>query len=211
MTSRIAGAARSARGHGAGLPAAAREVGAGGIGGKVALIRIRDHAPPTSTCSLAYQGRWQRVGHWCGFGRSPRRHRPRAPMITGARGGIAERLDAGLVAAGEDLVWNCRNLGVRTPHASRQTALILVTGRVYANPSVPLPRWAVITRTAGKRGDARSRTDASWASWASCAPNCVRDAGTDARNALQHSPTHKTLPGYPQGDQPPMGADAVVS
>jgi hypothetical protein len=55
--------------------------------------------------------------------------------IKWARGGIAELLDAGLVMAGEELVWNRPNLGVRhTARIRADGALILADGRVFANP-----------------------------------------------------------------------------
>jgi hypothetical protein len=57
------------------------------------------------------------------------------PPIKWARSVIAELLDAGLVTAGEELVWNRPYLGVRhTAHIRADGALILADGRVYANP-----------------------------------------------------------------------------
>jgi hypothetical protein len=58
------------------------------------------------------------------------------PLIECARGGIAELLDAGLVKAGDELVWDRRNLGVR--HTARirvDGSLVLTDGRVCTNPS----------------------------------------------------------------------------
>lgn len=121
----------------------------------------RDHATDVEML-LAYQGRWQRVGQWHGLDEGwPNLVAPTAaavmglhgdateaaiwsetpppstspPLIKWARGGIAELLDAGLVTAGEELVWNRRNLGVR--HTARirvDGTLILADGRVFANP-----------------------------------------------------------------------------
>src|SRR5207302_9858623 len=105
---------------------------------------------------------WQRVGQWCGVDdRWPRIVAPTAavmglhcdaseaiarfeaapppmspPPIKWARGGVAELLDAGLVKAGEELVWNRRNVGGRhTARIRADGALVLADGRVYANPS----------------------------------------------------------------------------
>ncbi|WP_232376418.1 restriction system modified-DNA reader domain-containing protein [Amycolatopsis aidingensis] len=112
---------------------------------------------------LAYQGRWQRVGRWCGLDDHwPRLVAPTAAAVMGlhcdlsetsvrfetasppissppikwARGGVAELLNAGLVTAGEELVWDRRNLGVRhTARIRADGALVLADGRVYANPT----------------------------------------------------------------------------
>ena len=122
----------------------------------------RDHATDVEML-LAHRRRWQRVGQWRGLDDSwPSLVAPTAaavmglhgdaaeaaiwsqtpppstsaPLITRARGGIAELLEAGVVMAGEEVVWNRRNLGVR--HTARIRAdgtLILPDGRVYANPS----------------------------------------------------------------------------
>jgi hypothetical protein len=122
----------------------------------------RDHAADVEML-LAYQGRWQRVGHWCGVDdRWPRLVAPTAaavmglhcdlsetsvrfetvpppissPPITWAQGGVAELLDAGLVTAGDELVWDRRRLCVR--HTARiriDGALVLADGRAYANPT----------------------------------------------------------------------------
>jgi hypothetical protein len=121
----------------------------------------RDHAADVEVL-LAYQGRWQRVGQWCGvddgwpslvaptaaavmglhgdaagaaiWSETPSPSTP-PPLIKWARGGIAELLDAGLIKAGEELVWNRPYLGVL--HAARiraDGALILADGRVYGSP-----------------------------------------------------------------------------
>ncbi|MEC3974951.1 hypothetical protein [Amycolatopsis sp. H20-H5] len=122
----------------------------------------RDHATDVEML-LAYQGRWQRVGQWQGLDDSwPSVVAPTAaavmglhgdaceaaiwsetpppltspPLIKWARGGIADLLDAGVVTAGEELVWDRRNVGVR--HTARiriDGSLVLADGRVYANPS----------------------------------------------------------------------------
>lgn len=122
----------------------------------------RDHAADVDML-LAYHGRWQRVGQWygvddrwpcivaptaaavmglhCHLGeaivRSEAAPPPIAPApLTWARGGVAELLDAGLVAVGDELVWIRRNLGVR--HTARirvDGALVLADGRAYGNPS----------------------------------------------------------------------------
>ncbi|WP_285488555.1 hypothetical protein [Amycolatopsis taiwanensis] len=113
---------------------------------------------------LAYQGRWQCVGRWCGVDdRWPHIVALTAaavmglhgalreaaeicdatqppispPPITGARAGVAELLDAGLVKAGEELLfWNCGDLGVRhTARIRADGALVLADGRVYPNPA----------------------------------------------------------------------------
>jgi len=122
----------------------------------------RDHATDVEML-LAHHGRWQRVDHWCGVDdRWPRVVAPTAaavmglhadateaavgsptpppsispPLVRGARGGVAELLDAGVVTAGEELVWDRRNLGVRhTVHIRADGSLVLADGRVYANPS----------------------------------------------------------------------------
>lgn len=121
----------------------------------------RDHAVDVEML-LAYQGRWQRVGQWRGLDdRWPSVVAPTAATVMGlhcdateaaiwsetpspsttpllikwARGGIAELLDAGLVTAGEELVWNRRYLGVRhTARIQSDGTLVLADGRVYANP-----------------------------------------------------------------------------
>jgi hypothetical protein len=57
------------------------------------------------------------------------------PLIKWARGGVAELLDAGLVTAGEELVWNRPSLGVRhTVRIRGDGVLVLADGRVYASP-----------------------------------------------------------------------------
>jgi hypothetical protein len=110
---------------------------------------------------LASDGRWQRVGLWRGADEQwPRVVAPTAaavmglhsdatealarrdatppmkPMLRWARGGLGELLDAGLVTAGDELVWDRRNLGVRhTARVRDDGTLILADGRVYANPS----------------------------------------------------------------------------
>lgn len=110
---------------------------------------------------LAYRGHWQRVGQWRGIDDGWPVMAPTAaavmglhgdateaaiwsetpppstspPLIKWARGGIAELLDAGLVTAGEELVWNRRNLGVRhTARVRVDGTLIIADGRVFANP-----------------------------------------------------------------------------
>ncbi|MFD8497298.1 hypothetical protein [Amycolatopsis sp. NPDC059657] len=111
---------------------------------------------------LAYQGRWHRIGQWHGIGRSwPSVVAPTAaavmglhsdateavmrpdtaspptspPLIRWARSAIAELLAAGLVTAGDELVWNRRILGVRhTARIRADGALILADGRTFANP-----------------------------------------------------------------------------
>lgn len=120
----------------------------------------RDHATDVEML-LAYQGRWQRVGQWRGIDSSwPNIVAPTAaavmglhcdatrtaiqsetppplppPVIMWARGGIAEMLEAGLMTAGEELVWDRPRLGVRhTVHVRVDGTLILDDGRVYANP-----------------------------------------------------------------------------
>jgi RAMA domain-containing protein len=142
---------------------------------------------------LAYQGRWQRVGQWRGVDEQwPRVVAPTAaavmglhgdatealarrdatpppmkPMLRWARGGIGELLDAGLVTAGDELVWNRRNLGVR--HTARVRAdgtLVLADGQVYANPSGATTTlggnhqngWSAFRRTSDGRtlGDLRT-------------------------------------------------------
>jgi hypothetical protein len=122
----------------------------------------RDHATDVEML-LAHRGRWQRVGQWRGIDDGwpsliartaaavmglysdvteaaiwsvtpPTSTSP--PLIKRTRGGIAELLDAGLVTAGEELVWNRRNLGVRhTARVRVDGTLILADGRVYAHPS----------------------------------------------------------------------------
>jgi hypothetical protein len=147
---------------------------------------------------LAYQGCWQRIGLWCGVDdRWPRlvaptaasvmglhsdaaealAHRdatppPMKPMLRWARGGIAELLDAGLVTAGKEVVWDRRNLGGQ--HIARIRAdgtLILEDGRVYANLSGAITAlggyhqngWSAFRRTSDGRtlgdlrGDLRAR------------------------------------------------------
>ena len=119
----------------------------------------RDHATDVEML-LAHRGRWQRVGQWRGLDDSwpslvaptaaavmalhgdateaaiwSQTPPPSPPLIKWARGAIAELLDAGLVTAGEELVWNRRNLGVR--HTARirvDGTLILADGRVFATP-----------------------------------------------------------------------------
>jgi hypothetical protein len=122
----------------------------------------RDHATDVEML-LAYRGRWQRVGQWRGADDSwPSLVAPTAAAVMGLHGdtaeaviwletptpstslppikwarggGIAELLDAGLVTAGEELVWNRPNLGVRhTARIRADGALILADGRVFANP-----------------------------------------------------------------------------
>ena len=123
----------------------------------------RDHATDVEML-LAYQGRWQRVGQWNGIDdRWPGIVAPTVaavmglhgdateatvvwsetpppstspPLIKRARGGVAELLDAGLVTAGEELVWNRPRLGARHTASIRgDGTLILADGRVYANPT----------------------------------------------------------------------------
>lgn len=122
----------------------------------------RDHAVDVEML-LAHHGRWRRVGQWCGVDdRWPCIIAPTAATVMGlhcdlseatvrfeatpppiapppikwARGGVVELLDAGLLAVGDELVWNRRNLGVRhTARIRADGALVLVDGRVYANPS----------------------------------------------------------------------------
>jgi hypothetical protein len=122
----------------------------------------RDHAADVEML-LAHHRRWQRVGHWCGVDdRWPRIVAPTAAAVMGlhsdlseavlrfdaaprtispvpitwARGGLGELLDAGLVAAGDELVWTRRNLGARhTARVRVDGALVLADGRAYANPS----------------------------------------------------------------------------
>jgi hypothetical protein len=143
---------------------------------------------------LAYQGQWQRVGQWCGLDdRWPRVIAPTAAAVMGlhvdateatarweatppstpppirwARGGIAELLDAGLVTAGEEWVWNRRNTGVR--HTARirvDGALVLADGRVYANPSGATTAlggnhqngWSTFRRTSDGRTLGELRTE----------------------------------------------------
>jgi hypothetical protein len=57
------------------------------------------------------------------------------PLIKRAHGGVAELLDAGLVTAGEELVWNRPSLGARhTVRIRGDGVLVLADGRVYASP-----------------------------------------------------------------------------
>lgn len=143
---------------------------------------------------LAYQGHWHRIGQWRGIGKSwPSIVAPTAaavmglhgdateaalraqtappptspPLIRWARGGIAELLAAGLVTAGEELVWNRRVFGVRhTARIRADGALILADGRTFANPcgaAAALCRsfqngWNVFRRTSDGRtlGDLRA-------------------------------------------------------
>jgi len=121
----------------------------------------RDHAADVEML-LAYRGSWRRVGQWFGIDDGwPGVVDPAAavtglhgdateaaiwsetppsstssPLIKWARGGIAELLDTGLVTAGEEVVWNRRNLGVRyTARIRVDGTLVLTDGRVFANPS----------------------------------------------------------------------------
>jgi RAMA domain-containing protein len=142
---------------------------------------------------LAYEGRWQPVGQWRGVDeRWPRVVAPTAaavmglhsdatealarrdatpppmkPMLRWARGGIGELLDAGLVTAGDELVWNRRNLGVaHTARIRADGTLVLADGRVYANPSGATTAlggnhqngWSAFRRTSDGRtlGDLRT-------------------------------------------------------
>lgn len=121
----------------------------------------REHAADIEML-LACDGRWQSVGHWCGVDdRWPRIVAPTAAAVMGMhcdlseagvrleapppspkpqgnfrRGGVSDLLDAGLVTAGDELVWNRGHLGVRhTARIRADGALVLADGRVYANPS----------------------------------------------------------------------------
>lgn len=110
---------------------------------------------------LAYNGQWRRVGYWRGIdNRWPDVIAPTAdvamrlyrdltetdeweptppptgtrPRMKWARGGIGELLDAGLVTAGDELIWHCRHHGIRhTATILSDGALVLADGRVYAN------------------------------------------------------------------------------
>jgi hypothetical protein len=99
------------------------------------------------------------------------------PLIKWARGGIVELLDAGLVTAGEELVWNRRNLGVRHTACVRvDGTLILADGRVFANPC---------GATAALGGNHQNGWNAfggppMGAHWAICERNSAR--GTESRH-----------------------------
>ncbi|MFF0147035.1 hypothetical protein ATK36_5352 [Amycolatopsis sulphurea] len=120
----------------------------------------RDHTTDVEML-LAHQGQWQRVGQWRGLDDGwPNLVAPTAAAVMRlhgddtdatiasettpppttppkwARGSIAELLDAGLVTAGEELVWNRPSLGIR--HTARiriDGTLVLADGRVLGNPS----------------------------------------------------------------------------
>lgn len=107
----------------------------------------RDHAVDVEML-LAYHGRWQRVGHWRGVDDHwPRLVAPTAaltmalhtaaaeaviphdatpvttaPSMGPSYGGVSELLDAGLVSAGEELVWHrpSPRCPPHRPHPSRR-------------------------------------------------------------------------------------------
>ncbi|WP_245617542.1 hypothetical protein [Amycolatopsis taiwanensis] len=142
---------------------------ADGLYGGDLVVRLTNPAGPTYPLPynhvadvemlLAFHGRWQCVGRWCGVDdRWPHIVAPAAAAVMGLHGvlreatvscnrpqppitwtsaGVAELLDAGLVKVGEELLfWNQRNLGIR--HSARiraDGALVLTDGQVYANPS----------------------------------------------------------------------------
>ncbi|EWM12022.1 hypothetical protein KUTG_02326 [Kutzneria sp. 744] len=112
---------------------------------------------------LAHHGRWQRVGQWFGVDDSwpdivaptaaavMRLHCDLSESVAGfeaasppvfpspmkwSRGGVIELLDAGMVTAGDEVVWHRRNLGVcHTARIRADGALVVADGRAYANPS----------------------------------------------------------------------------
>lgn len=121
----------------------------------------RDHTVDVEML-LAYHGRWQQVGQWCGVDDHwpqliaptaaaimglhtaaaeaviPRKATPSttAPPMPSAYGGVSDLLEAGLVNAGEELVWYRRTHGVRhTACIGSDGTLILADGRVCANPT----------------------------------------------------------------------------
>lgn len=163
----------------------------------------RDHAADVEML-LAHQGHWQRVGQWFGVDdRWPIVVAPTAATVMGLhgelgevvegfeaapppsprprgnsrRGGIADLVDSGLVAVGEELVWSRRNLGVR--HTARirvDGALVLADGRVYVNPSGATTAlggnhqngWGAFRRASDGRTLGDLREDCAHAAVASC-------------------------------------------
>ncbi|MFI6098202.1 hypothetical protein ACIA8G_21790 [Lentzea sp. NPDC051213] len=123
---------------------------------------LGDHAVDVDML-LAYQGRWQRVGHWRGVNDHwPRMIAPTAAAVMGlhtdaaeavapcdtapsttaapgmrrARRGVRALLDAGMVSAGDELVWNRPSCGARhTARIRTDGTLVLADGRMYENPS----------------------------------------------------------------------------
>jgi hypothetical protein len=129
--------------------------------GDPAYPRSREHAVDIEML-LARRGRWQLVGRWGGVDECwPWLLAPTAAVVMGlhcdavstltrelasptettvplrwASGGVGDLLDAGLVKAGDELVWHRRNQGVRHTARIRIDGTIgLADGRVYANPS----------------------------------------------------------------------------
>lgn len=113
---------------------------------------------------LAYHGNWHRVGLWHGvddrwpwtvastaaammslhtdtaeaLAHNDRTTEPSPTMLRPNRHGICELLAAGLVKAGDEVVWSRRHHGVR--HTSRirdDGTLQLADGRTYTTPSGP--------------------------------------------------------------------------
>ncbi|WP_025355885.1 DUF4357 domain-containing protein [Kutzneria albida] len=132
-----------------------------------------DHAADVEML-LAHQGRWQRVGQWCGVhDRWPLIITPTAAAVMGLHCDLSEAvagfeatlpLDSG---AGDELGWNRRNLGVR--HTARIRAdgtVVLADGRVYATPSgaatalsgYPQNGWTVLRTSDGRTLD-ETRTE----------------------------------------------------
>ncbi|MGH3677974.1 MAG: hypothetical protein ACRDU5_20020, partial [Mycobacterium sp.] len=145
---------------------------------------------------LAHHGQWQRVGCWRGLDDTwPQLVAPTANAVMGlhaelgeaagrcdgvssavsppvgmsSRGGLAGLLEAGLVAPGDEFVWDRCHHGVR--HLVRvraDGALALADGRVYASPTAATTAlggvnqggWTVFKRVSDGRTLAELRTEA---------------------------------------------------
>jgi hypothetical protein len=139
---------------------------------------------------LAHDGRWLQVGFWPHLGTAwPVTVAPTAATVMGLhtalaesfarpdtaaprppspRGVISELLDAALVAAGDEFLWERRNSAVRhTARVHADGTLALADGRVYATPTgaatelggYPQDGWAVFRRVSDGRTLADLRTE----------------------------------------------------